>query len=156
MESLHNVFLVDSLSNLDALAALSPNFAKAVAFIRSHDLRSLAPGRTPIDGDAVFVNCDEIDYVAPERRRPEVHRRYFDVHVPLTDDERIGLAVFDARANGSFDEAKDIGFYDQAFNWHDVRLGSFCLTWPVTCVHVPAVTPDVPKRARKLVFKVRA
>ena len=154
--SLTNVFVIDSLSNIDKYASLSENFAKAVDFIRRNDLKKIAAGKTAIAGDDVYVNCCDADYVSPAERRPELHRAYFDVHVPLTCDEQIGLGVFDARVKADFDEANDVGFYEQDFDWHVVRRGEFCITWPMTCVHVPAVTTDVPKKARKLIFKVKA
>ena len=156
MKELKNVYIIDRLENVGRYASLSANFATATAFLAKGDFASLQPGRNEIDGGNVFVNCDAPTYVLTEDRVPEVHHRYFDIHVPLTDDEKIGLGTFDARAKGSFDEAKDGGFYEQDVEWHVVRKGEFCITWPVTCVHAPAVTTDVVKSARKLVVKVRA
>lgn len=156
MKELKNVYIIDRLENVGRYAALSANFATATAFLAKGDFKSLKPGRNEIDGEDVFVNCDAPTYVRPEDRTPEVHHRYFDIHVPLTDDEKIGLGTFDARAKGSFDETKDAGFYAQDVEWHVVRKGEFCITWPVTCVHSPAVTTDAVKSARKLVVKVRA
>lgn len=156
MQELKHVYTIDSLSAIGRYAALSANFATAAAFLAKGDFASLKPGRNEIDGDDVFVNCDTPTYALPADRTPEVHRRYFDVHVPLACDERIGLAAFDARAKGAFDAAKDVGFYEQDVDWLTVRRGEFCIAWPVTCAHAPAVTTDVVKTARKLVVKVRA
>ncbi len=156
---MNEYFVIDDLTNIGRYASLSENFGKAVDFIKSNDLTKVAEGRTAIDGDAVYVNHDVANFVRMQDRRAEVHHRHFDVHVPLTGDEQIGLALFDARRSGSFDEARDCGFYDydpHDVDWHLLRRGQFCITWPVTCVHLPAVTPDVPKSVHKLVFKVRA
>ena len=152
--SLTNVFVIDSLSNIDKYASLSENFAKAVDFIRRNDLKKIAAGKTSIAGDDVYVNCCDADYVSPAERRPELHRVYFDVHVPLTCDEQIGHGVFDARVKADFDEANDVGFYEQDFDWHVVRRGEFCLVWPKTCLHAPAIALGEPHDARKLVAKI--
>lgn len=156
MQEQKYVYVIDSLANIEKYANLSANFATAAAFLAKGDFASLKPGRNEIDGDNVFVNCDAPTYVLPADRTPEVHHRYFDIHVPLTDDETIGLAAFNALAKGSFDAAKDGGFYEQDVDWHVVRKGEFCITWPITCAHAPAVTTDVVKPARKLIVKVRA
>ena len=156
MEEQKHVYTIDRLENIGNYADLSANFATAAAFLAKGDFASLKPGRNEIDGENVFANLDAPTYVQPEDRTPEVHRRHFDIHVPLTDDEKIGLSAFDARAKGAFDEAKDGGFYEQDVDWHVIRKGEFCITWPVTCAHAPAVTTDVVKSARKLVVKVRA
>lgn len=156
MQEQKHVYVIDKLANIGQYASLSANFATAAAFLATGAFASLKPGRNEIDGENVFVNCDAPTYVLPADRTPEVHHRYFDIHVPLTDDEKIGLSAFDARAQGTFDTAKDVGFYAQDVDWHVIRLGEFCITWPITCAHAPAVTTDVVKSARKLIVKVRA
>ena len=156
MQKLENVYVIDKLENLSAYASLSPAFAKAVEFLKRGDFASLKAGRNDIAGDEVFVNNVEAQYVLPADRKPEVNHKYFDVHVPLAADEKIGLAVFDALAKGSFDEAGDGGLYEQKVEWFVVKQGEFCITWPITCAHAPAVTTDEPKKAHKLIVKVRA
>lgn len=156
MKELKNVYVIDERANIGRYAALGANFATAVAFLAKGDFASLKPGTNALDGKDVFVNNDETAYVLPKDRTPEVHHAYFDIHVPLSDDEMIGLAAFDSRAVGSFDEGKDCGFYEQAVDWLVVPKGSFCITWPRTCAHAPAVTTDVVKTAHKLIVKVRA
>lgn len=156
MQEQKHVYVIDDLANIGQYASLSANFATATAFLAKGDFASLKPGRNEIDGENVFANLDTPTYVRPADRTPEIHHRYFDIHVPLTADEQIGLSAFDARAKGAFDAAKDVGFYAQDVDWHVIRKGAFCITWPITCAHAPAVTTDVVKSARKLIVKVRA
>mgnify|MGYP004625424201 FL=1 len=152
-----NVFVIDRLENIGKYAGLNANFAKAVAFLATGGFAALAPGKNALDGENAFVNNVETDYVLPAERKPEVHRLYFDIHVPLSDDEMMGLGAFDAHAKGSFDVANDIGFYAQDVAWHVIRKGEFCIVWPGTCAHAPAVTTTgAAKKARKLIVKVRA
>ena len=150
------VYLIDKLENLEAYKALGPNFVKAIDFLKSHDLATLPAGRNEIAGDDVWANVDETDLVPLAAKKPEVHHRYFDIQIPLTGSETFGLARFDPSAEGSFDEAKDIGFYDQAVEPVTLVPGEFAVFYPGTCAHAPACTPDEPRRQRKIIVKVRA
>jgi YhcH/YjgK/YiaL family protein len=108
------VYAVDRLEHLADYAAISPAFAKAVEFLKKNDLNTLSAGRHEIDGENCFaIVNDEAELVAPAERKVEVHRVYFDIQIPLSGEETYGLAQFDPDAAGSFDEEKDIGFYDQ-------------------------------------------
>ena len=151
------IYLVDSLENIGDLVRFGARFAKVADFVRRGGLDELPLGRLEIDGDDVFVNVADADLVAPAARRGELHKAYFDIHVPLGGDETIGFARSDPAAAMDFDAKGDFGFCDGVqFEWRTVRRGEFALVWPSTCVHAPACTPDAPRTIRKLVFKVRA
>lgn len=156
MTGLKKVYLIDKLENISKYAAIGPNMKTACEFIAKGDFASLASGKNVIDGDKVFVNNVVADYVAKEDRKPEVHHKYFDIHIPLEADECLGLAVFDENAKGSFDEVGDGGLYEQPVEWFTVKKGEFAICWPVVCAHAPAVTTDAPKKAKKLIVKILA
>ena len=151
-----NVYIVDKLENLGKYAALNANFAKAVAFLESADLAALPLGKNVVDGDNVWVNAAVAELAPLESKKPEVHHLYFDIQIPLDDEETYGLARFDPAASGSFDEAKDIGFYDQPVEPVTVRPCEFAILWPRTCAHAPGCSLDGARTIRKLVAKVRA
>jgi len=151
-----NGWAIDSLENIGLYATEGRNFGAACEFLARGGFDALAVGKTAIDGEKVFVNCNETQYSAPEERRPELHRRYFDIHVPLTHDERIGLATLDPAAEIQFSEADDCGFCDVPVEWRTIRRGEFCIVSPGTCAHAPAVATGAPCVARKLVVKVLA
>lgn len=157
MKGMDGVYVIDGLENIGRYAGIGRNFAKACEFIARGDFASLVPGRNAIDGDAVFVNRDEANYVARGERRGELHRRYFDIHIPLDADECIGFARLDASASVDFDDARDFASPpEQPLEWVAVRRGEFAICWPGTCVHAPAVAVDVPKTAVKLIVKIEA
>lgn len=156
MAKSEGIYLVDKLENIGKCAGIGANFAAACDFIAKGEFDSLRPGRNEIDGDKVFVNCDTAEYVLPKNRKAEFHKRYFDIHIPLDADEKIGLAALDESAPQTFDDAKDCGFAEQHVEWFTVKRGEFAVCSPCTCAHAPAVTTDVPKRARKLIVKVLA
>ena len=150
------IYITGRLEAIDELAALGPNFAKAVAFIKGHDLAALPTGRNEIDGANCWANVDEIELVPLAEKKPEVHHAYFDIQIPLAGDETFGLAPFDESASGSFDEAKDIGFYDQAVEPVTLKVGEFALFYPRTCAHAPGCSETGRRPQRKIVVKVKA
>lgn len=156
MRKRDGVYVIDELANVGAYAGISANFAKAVAAIQRGGLEAYRPGRNEIDGSNVWANCDSPMLVAPEEKRAEVHRKYFDIQIPLTGEETYGLATFDPAAPGVFDEEKDVGFYRQELEWVTLKSGEFAIFWPRTCLHAPGCTRGVPQVLRKLIFKVAA
>ena len=156
MTKLDNVYVIDSLENIGAYAAVGPHVAAAIERIHRGGLDGLPAGRIEIDGDNAWVNVVDAELVAPADRRGELHKVYFDIQVPLGGDEVIGVARRDASVPMEFDEANDIGFCDQPLEWLPLRVGEFALLWPGECVHAPACTDGEPHRSRKLIFKARA
>lgn len=157
MTELKYCYIIDKVENIGAYASICPAMKTAAEFIAKGDFASLAPGKNVIDGENVFVNNVEPEYVLKADRKPEVHHKYFDVHVPLIEDETIGLGVFNACAPGSFDEAGDGGLYEQEVTYFTVKKGEFCITYPITCAHAPAITAtDAAHKSKKLIVKVKA
>ena len=89
--------------------------------------------------------------------RPEVHHEYFDIQLPLSGEEVIGVGRFDPAVQGDFDEEKDIGFYDGvALDPLTLRPGEFAILHPNTCAHAPCCSEDAAGTPiRKIVVKVR-
>ena len=151
------VYIVDRLEHLAEYAGISAAFAKAVEFLKRSDLNSLAAGRHEIDGENCFaIVNNEAELVAPAERKVEVHRVYFDIQIPLSGEETYGLAEFDPAAAGSFDESKDIGFYEQKVVPVTLKPGEFAVFYPKTCAHAPACAIDAPRKIRKIIVKVKA
>ena len=151
------VYIVDRLERLADCVCVSPAFAKAVEFLQRSDLASLAPGRHDIDGDNCFAIVNDAAELVPTcERKVELHRVYFDIQIPLSGEETYGLAEFDPAAEGSFDESKDIGFYDQKVVPVTLKPGEFAIFFPNTCAHAPACTLGEPCKIRKIIVKVKA
>ena len=151
-----DTFSIDRLERIGEYAGLGPGFARAAEFLRRSDLDAIAPGRYELDGDRVIAIVNgAADLVAPSERKVEVHHDYFDIQVPRSDEETYGLARFDPSARGSFDYAKDIGFYDQRVEYYTLAPGEFAILHPRTCAHAPAVSLTGPRTIRKIIVKVR-
>ena len=157
MKKEDGVYIKDSLANVGAYVKLGKNFAKAVEFLVRKNLRSLPNGRYELDGENAYAMVQEAMLKPWGTGRPEVHHEYFDIQVPLSGEEIIGVGSFDPSVPGDFDAGKDIGFYDGiAVEQLTLRPGEFAILYPNTCAHAPCCSEDVAGTSiRKIVIKVR-
>lgn len=150
------VYVVDSLKNIRAYATLGKNFPKAVEFLSRPDLTRLPNGRYAIDGENSYAMIQEATLREWGAGRPELHHEYFDIQLPLSGAEMIGVARFDPSTQGDFDESKDCGFYDVPVEPLTLHPGEFAILHPGTCAHLPCCSEDgAGEIIRKIVVKVR-
>lgn len=130
---------------------------KAFAFLKEHDLKTLAKGKYPVDGDNVFVSVTEDPGKDFEKTNWESHRKYIDVQCIITGDEKMGeWPVAEATTiTRPYDEAKDVANYTAPGKFYIVRAGSFIIFFPGEA-HRPNITPGGNKVVKKIVVKVRA
>ena len=157
MKKIEGVYVKDALANVGAYADYGRHFAKAVAFLQRKDLMKLPNGRYELDGDDAYAMVQEATLKPWGSGRPEVHHDYFDIQLPLSGEETIGVGPFDPKAQGDFSEEKDIGFYDDVpVEPLHLRPGEFAILHPMTCAHAPCCSEDAPGMTlRKIVIKVR-
>ena len=157
MKKIESVFVADSLKNVGDYAQLGAHFAKAVAFLQRPDLMKLPNGRYELDGEDAYAMVQEATLKPWGSGRPEVHREFFDIQLPLSGEETIGVGPFDPKTSGDFDAEKDIGFYDDvAVEPLTLCPGEFAILHPETCAHAPCCSEDAPGMTlRKIVIKIR-
>ena len=158
MKSEEGVYVKDNLSNAAAYAKLGPNFEKAVAFLQRKDLMRLPNGRYELDGENAYAMVQEANLRVWGSGKPELHHKYFDIQLPLSGEETIGVGAFDPKIPGDFDEEKDCGFYDETpVEPLTLCPGEFAILHPKTCAHAPCCSEDAAGTTiRKIVVKVRA
>ena len=156
MKKEDGVYVKDALENVGAYANYGTHFAKAIAFLQRPDLMRLPNGRYELDGDDAYAMVQEATLKPWGDGRPEVHREYFDIQLPLSGEEMIGVGRFDPKTPGDFDAEKDIGFYDDVpVEPLTLSPGQFAILHPETCAHAPCCTEDGGGMIRKIVVKVR-
>ena len=139
---------------------LHPRFRKAFEFLRSHDLAKLPLGRNEIDGNDIFANVMDVTLATWDpQAKLEVHRKYFDIHVPISGDEVDGF-IYDeenTKANAAaFDVEKDyVLFQNPKMSKISLKKGEFAIFYPPYGAHAPNKTEGAPRKHRKLVVKVR-
>ena len=145
--------ILDRIENFEKYISLNPNFAKALEFLRNNNLAELPLGRNGICDDMVFANIVETKPKSKENVPIEIHRKYIDVHVPLSGDEVIGYTPLEELPYAEFVEADDAALYPtslQARDYFNVRKGDFAIFFPQDG-HAPAITE---KPLKKTILKV--
>ena len=145
--------ILDTLPNAQRYYALHPLFQQLFDYVRSHDLATVPAGRITLDGDKLFINVNDSQLIPAEEQKLEVHRRYIDVHFPLSCDERVGWTPLEnlGQSDEPFNEASDYAVYSSpAETYFTMRPGQFCIVWPEDA-HAPVIGEG---KIRKLVAKV--
>ena len=141
--------ILDSLTGYHRYVGLHPAFAQAFHFLVYTDLRSMSPGRHPLDGDRMYVSIDSTDGRGRDGARLEAHRKYLDVQLTIDGAEEIGWAPLAScdRPAGPFDDAKDIGFFEnRPDTWLSVPPGRFAIFFPEDA-HAPLAGRGLLKKA---------
>ena len=145
--------ILDTLSNIDRYASLHPLFPRAIAFIRSTDLNSLAAGIHPIIEDQLFVIVEEAQGRSRTEAKLECHRKYIDIQLVLEGTDEMGWKPLAdcTKPVSDYSTEKDIRFfYDTADSWISTPANAFCIFFPDDA-HAPLVSTG---KIRKLVFKI--
>lgn len=110
-------------------------------------------GSALLFNDSVKINSQEVEMRPLENASLEAHRRFIDIHVPLSGPERFGwspVEVLSPDENG-YDEENDIIFYkDEPQIVFDIYPGQFAIFFPDDA-HAPIVGEGT---LRKLCIKI--
>lgn len=145
--------ILDTLSNAPRYYALHPLFQQLFDYVSTHDLSAVPAGRITLDGDRLFINVNDSQLLTPEEQKLEVHRRYIDVHFPLSCAERVGWTPLEhlGESDAPFNEESDFAVYSHlADTYVTLQPGQFCIVWPEDA-HAPIIGEG---KIRKLVAKV--
>jgi YhcH/YjgK/YiaL family protein len=145
--------ILDTLANTDRYAALHPLFARAFKFLRGTDLKTLTPGKHPVQGEQLFAIVEACAGRARAEAKLECHRRYIDIQLVLDGIDEMGWKPV-AECVGpatEYDTARDIRFFhDAPSSWIATPPGAFCLFFPDDA-HAPMVSAGM---IRKVVVKI--
>ena len=145
--------IFDTLANADRYAALHPLFPRAIDFLRSTDVRALAPGRYPIEGEHLFAIVEAVAGRSREEAKLECHRRYIDIQLVLEGVDEMGWKpVRDCHEPvADYSEKRDIQFFhDAPASWVATPPDAFCIFFPEDA-HAPLVSAG---SIRKVVLKI--
>jgi biofilm protein TabA len=145
--------IFDVLANAYRYEKLHPLFPQAFAFLRETDLMALAPGRYPIEGEALFAIIQEADGRARADAQLECHRKYIDIQLVLQGTDEMGWKpLHDCREPvAEYSDKRDIRFFfDASASWITVPVGAYCVFFPEDA-HAPLVGAGP---IRKVVLKI--
>lgn len=147
--------ILASLAEAERYAALHPLFPRAFEFLRSTDLKALAPGKHTVQGEQLFAIVEACAGRTREEAKLECHRRYIDIQLVLEGVDEMGWKPVAGCADPAmeYDAARDIRFFnDPPSSWIATPPGSFCLFFPEDA-HAPLVSQGF---IRKVVVKIAA
>ena len=147
--------LVSTLAQSARAERLHPLFKKLFDYVKTHDLTKVPAGRIVLQGEELFINVDDATLRSREEQKLEVHRRYIDVHFPLSGAETVGwrsLETLTEASDAPFDAENDFALYTApAASYFEVQPGSFYIVWPEDA-HAPIIGEG---RLRKAIAKVQ-
>ena len=129
---------------------------RAFEYLAATDLDTLPIGRTPIDGDDMYVLISEAETKPLDQVPFEAHRRYIDIQMVISGQEGIGVTPAAPLAvTEPYDAARDIEFYAPPGDSTvlALRAGDFAVFTPADG-HRPSLHLDGPHVSRKAVVKV--
>ncbi len=142
------------LNDSDRYASLHPLFKQLFDYVKAHDFTHVPAERIVLDGDRLFINVADVTLKSPEEQVLEVHRRYIDVHFPLSREEVMGwssLSVLATESVQPFNEEDDFAVYaERAQSYLTIHPGEFAIVWPEDA-HAPIIGQGA---LRKLIAKV--
>ncbi len=148
--------ILTSLSDLSTYERLHPLFPQLFRYLRETDLQALPIGRTVLDGDRLFLNVDAGNYKSKEEQLMEIHRRYIDVQIPLSQGETMGWCPLNELHEPpieAYSEQTDRAFFrNQSKRYVDVPIGWCTLFFPFDA-HAPAIG-QAGEPYRKIIAKV--
>ena len=152
------VFLRGKIADIDRLATLNPLFPQAFAFLKRPDLASLAPGRYPIAGNdcwAEIVDCPTRGYRS-QNSELEVHRRFIEIHAPLSAREGIGRLdlVPGEPEKLDYDPQTDTALFRGPVRVESLVPGDYAIFFPPFGAHMPGINLET-NTVRKAVVHVR-
>jgi len=128
---------------------------KAFAFLKEHDLSTMAPGRYTIDSNNVFAIITENPTKDFDSAKWESHRNYIDLHLVISGEEKIGAAdMTKLTVTMPYDASKDLINYSVDGNFYTAVSGTFFLFF-LSDAHRPGITTNGNKPDKKIVIKIR-
>lgn len=128
---------------------------KAFAFLKNTDLKTLAAGKHPIDGELVFASVTANPSKDFDSTSWESHQKYIDLQYVIDGEELIGIhPASKATVTKAYDARKDVMNYSVEGKTFSATPDTFFLFFP-SDAHRPNITPGGNKVVKKIVIKVK-
>lgn len=134
--------------------SLHPLFKQLFEYVKNHDLSTVPAERIVLQGDALYINVADATLKSAQEQKLEVHRRYIDVHFPLSGAEICGWTALNqlrVESDSPFNIEDDYALYSQpADTYFTIQPGQFYIVYPEDA-HAPIIGEGM---LRKLIAKV--
>lgn len=137
------------------IETLHPLLRELFDYVKTNNLDTVPAGRIELKGEDLFINVSDVRLLRHEEQKLEIHRRYIDVHIPLSGTEIIGWKALHSLTSpplAPFNEKEDFALYAEATDTYvEVRPGECLIAFPEDA-HAPIIGNGT---LRKLIAKVR-
>lgn len=112
------MFFIGSFEHIEPLKGKLPRLAYILEQIKAVAADEFVSGTVYICEEKIKVNSEEVELTAIGDKNLEWHRKYIDIHVPLSGSEIIGWKPVDEIENivVPYDENRDIAFGDELYS----------------------------------------
>lgn len=118
-------------AHLDRYLGLCPALDTAIRHLAQADLAGLAPGRSEVDGDNVYINRLDYTTIPEEQAAWEGHARYGDIHIMISGQERIGVSDASELAQTVRKDGEDfLGFEGPVRGWYSMAADDVLIVFP--------------------------
>lgn len=144
--------IFDLIKNMASYHYIASRMESVIDYIENTDLSTLH-GKTLISGENIFVLTQHAQLKEVSAARWEVHRKYLDIHIPLSEKEWIQYAPAETLTRfGLYSPQTDIQFSDDTRDgmMMAMHVGCFAMFLPQDA-HMPCLGAG---SVDKLVIKV--
>jgi biofilm protein TabA len=149
--------IVTDLKNIENQISMTPDFKKAIDFLRRQDLHSLVESRVDIDGKKVFALIQRHETEVREVPKFEAHRKHVDIQYIVSGEEIIGWAPAEEMTiTEEYDTHKDICFGTVPKTGMTpllVKAGQLAVLYPEDG-HAPKLAAHESSHVVKIVVKI--
>lgn len=132
-----------------------PVIRKCIDFIKENGGAEIAPGKHFLENSDIYVNVSEYTTRQMEDSGWEAHKKYADLQVLLTGEERIMVADLEKMNQGAYNEASDYLECSGEMNGAVKVDKDTCVLLLPEDAHMPNVCIDrKPMAVKKAVCKI--
>lgn len=147
------IMIIDNINNASHYYNVHPRFEEAFNFLKSLDPNSYTEGTIDVDGNNIKFIVSNNTLKLKEDVLLEAHRKYIDIHLPISQSETIGWKSIKTKDKNliNYDPEKDFElFNDTPTTYLTVLPGEFAV-FHSEDAHAPLIGRG---ELKKLIFKI--
>ena len=145
--------IIDNIYNAPLYYNLHKRFKKAFEFLETIDFYNCQEGSFEIDGNSIKLIISSNKLKNEEDALLETHRKYIDIHIPISGNETFGWKSAKQLKKGvdRYDPEDDFQlFHDSATTYFTISPGEFAI-FLLEDAHAPLIGSD---ELKKIIFKI--
>ena len=151
--------IIGKIQNAADYRGIHPMLDKALDCLNEEFLSNVSTETTYVDGKNLYATLNVFETLPDDKLFFEAHKNYLDIHVTLSEAERIDVAYTPSLTPDEAGSRPENDFY--AFSDKDpevrriiLKQGEFLVAFP-TDAHRMKGQVDGPSTVRKVIFKVK-